>query len=85
MAKKKIEVVKRGAPIKSNDEKKRPNGLSNAQWERLQDEARSRMPPVATADILREAVDWYLTAKDTRRGDVTASEMFDDKLANPSE
>jgi len=72
-----------GAPKKESSEKKMPRGLTEQQWAWFKNEAAVRNLPAAA--ILREAADWYITAKETKRGDVVASEMFDDKLATISE
>lgn len=74
---------KRGAPKKSDAQKKTPDGLTFEQEQWIKAEAKGR--GVSEAFVLREAVDWYRTAKETKRADVSGSEMFDDKLAGVSE
>lgn len=53
-----------------------PNGLRPDQNDWLRGEGQIRNIPAA--QVHREAVDWYITAKETKRGDVTASQQFDD-------
>jgi len=67
---------KKGAPIKKDEEKILPNGLGPEQWAWLQSEAKIRS--MSAASLHRIAVDWFITAIDTKRGDVTASQLFDD-------
>lgn len=73
MAKKKER--NRGAPKKSDDKKIASNGLRPDQNKWLKEEGEIRNLPAVV--IHREAVDWYITAKETKRGDVTASQQFD--------
>lgn len=70
------EISKRGAPVKPASKKIDPNGLRPDQNDWLKGESDIRGLPAAV--IHREAVDWYITAKETKRGDVTASQQFDD-------
>lgn len=65
----------RGAPKKEKDKKISSNGLRPDQNKWLQDEGDIR--GLSAAIIHREAVDWYITAKETKRADVTASQQFD--------
>ena len=60
------------------DEKKEPNGLSKGQNKRLRNEALAR--GIASTQYLRQIVDWYFTAIDTKRGDIEANKMFDNVL-----
>lgn len=53
-----------------------PNGLRKDQNEWLRGEGEIRGLP--TAAIHREAVDWYITAKETKRATVETSKQFDD-------
>lgn len=68
----------RGAPKKPDSKKIEPNGLRPDQNKWLAEEGEIRGLPAAV--IHREAVDWYITAKETKRGDVTASQQFDNSF-----
>ncbi len=68
-----------GAPTKDDDEKVLKNGLRPDQWERLQDEAVIR--GISAAKMQRDAIDWFITVLDTKRGDVSASKAFDDIMS----
>lgn len=75
---KKAKLVKarpRGAPKKEDKEKILPNGLRKDQWQWLQDEA--HIKDTSAAYEQRRAVDWYITAIETKRGTVEASKEFD--------
>lgn len=67
--------TKRGAPTKKADDKTNPEGLTMYQVRRLKEEASVR--GVSVAHMKRMAVDWFLTALDTKRGDVETSAIFD--------
>lgn len=71
-------VSNRGAPSKPVDEKKDPNnGLRGDQLKWMLDYKASRNLP-SLAEVNRIAVDWFITAIESRvRGDVSASAMFD--------
>lgn len=75
--KKKIKKEKRklGAPEKRDDEKIMTNHLRPDQWKRMEEEAAIRNKP--TWAFIRECLDWTITALDTKRGDVSASALFD--------
>lgn len=72
---------KRGAPKKKV--KIEPNGLRPDQNEWLKGEGMIRGLPSAV--IHREAVDWYITAKETKRADVSASQIFDNSYKGGDE
>ena len=69
---------KLGAPAKKADDKTNPEGLTMYQVKRLKDEAAIR--GVSFAHMKRMAVDWFLTALDTKRGDASSQAIFDDTL-----
>ena len=71
-----------GRPPIRDEDKKRPDGLSNSQYERLQREANAR--GVDTRHLLRQIVDWYFTVLDTKRGDADINKAFDN-IVTPSE
>jgi hypothetical protein len=71
----------RGAPKKK--ERIDPNGLRPDQNIWLRDEGNIRGLPAAR--IHREAVDWYITAKETKRATVEASKMFDNTFKDSKE
>lgn len=74
--KKQEETRPRGAPRKPN--KIQANGLRKDQNEWLDAESEIRGLPKIV--IHREALDWYITAKETRRATVDASKQFDDTM-----
>ena len=83
MAKKKmiapLKVNRVGAPNKPSAEKKDPNtGITQLQKDWIQKEADGR--GVARTDIMREAVEMYITAIESQRGDSIVSELFDGNL-----
>lgn len=69
---------KMGAPTKPIDDKTNPEGLTAYQVRRLKEEAVVR--GVSFASMKRMAVDWFLTALDTKRGGVETSAIFDDSV-----
>ena len=74
----KVKKNPRGQPPKAEvDKKNRGNGLRGDQVKWLREYAAARNLP-SLAEANRVAVDWFMTAIDTKRGDVTASERFDD-------
>jgi hypothetical protein len=77
----KQEIIKknpRGQPPKAEaDKKNRGNGLRGDQIVWLKEYASARNLP-SLAEANRVAVDWFITAIDGKRGDVTASAIFDD-------
>ena len=72
----------RGRHSLPEGEKKRYDGLSNTQYERLKKESSSR--GIDTRQLLRQIVDWYFTAIDTKRGDAEKNKIFDN-IVTPSE
>jgi len=74
---KKVQAKKLGAPKKN--ETLRTDHLRQNQWDRLELEAEQRNK--STWAFIRDMLDWGITALDTKRGDVAASKMFDDILA----
>lgn len=75
---------RRGAPDKEADKKVDPvNHLWVWQSKRLKEEAAIRN--ISDAAMLRMGWDWFITALDTGRADVTASKLFDDKFTNNKE
>lgn len=84
MAKKKIleplKVKRAGPPNKSRDEKKDPNtGLTLLQKDWVQKEADGR--GVSRTDIMREAMEMYMTAIESQRDELPLSvdEIVDNK------
>lgn len=73
---KKKKVSNRGAPVKDEKEVILPNGFRKDQWKRLKEEAAARNN-MSAALLQRQALDWFFTMLDTKRGDVSASELFD--------
>lgn len=65
----------RGAPKKKAEDKTNPEGLTAYQVKRLKEEAAIRN--VSFAQMKRTAIDWFLTALDTKRGGVETSAIFD--------
>jgi len=61
----KLNKPKVGAPNKAENEIKQPDGFSNEQKQWLRDEADAR--GVTVAFIKREALDWYISAKEKAR------------------
>ena len=71
-----LKVNRVGAPNKPSAEKKDPNtGITQLQKDWIQKEADGR--GVARTDIMREAVEMYITAVESQRGDSIVSELFD--------
>jgi hypothetical protein len=68
LSKVKLNKPKVGAPNKLEKEIKQPDGFSNEQREWLRDEANARN--VTVAFIKREALDWYISAKEKARDNV---------------
>ena len=77
---KKSSAIKRGrgAPTKPHGDKKRPDGLTNIQYARLQEEVAIRPNVDSVAALVRQIVDWWLEATDANRGGAEAFKMFDD-------
>lgn len=65
-----------GAPLKPIDDKTNPEGLTAYQVRRLKEEAAIR--GVTFASMKRMAVDWFLTALDTKRDNGVGVAIFDD-------
>ena len=72
----KVKTKKRmGAPLKPEMEKTNPEGLTAYQVMRLKEEAAIR--GVSFASMKRMAVDWFLTALDTKRDGGNGVALFD--------
>lgn len=77
--KSKEKVSNRGAPVKDKDKRVDPvYHLYIWQSKRMESEAVIRN--ISTAAMIRMAMDWFITALDTGRADVTASKLFDDTM-----
>lgn len=76
--KSKEKVNNRGAPIKDKDKRVNEYHVFVWQWKRIVDEANVR--DISPFAFLRQIIDWFFTALDTGRADVTASKLFDDKF-----
>lgn len=77
--KSKEKVNNRGAPVKDKDKRVDPvYHLYMWQSKRMEQEAIIR--DISTAAMIRMAMDWFITALDTGRADVTASKLFDEKF-----
>lgn len=73
-----------GAPSKENrDDIIRPDGLTVGMHKRKLREA--EIQDISPAALNRRVWDWYFTALDTQRGDVSAHELFDDIVAKEVE
>lgn len=72
--------AKMGAPTKPDEEKIQTNHLREDQQEWLEREAAIRN--VSMWAFARTCLDWAKTALDTKRGDVDASKLFDNIMAD---
>ena len=70
--------TKRGAPVKREDQKILSNHFRGDQWKWVKGEAVVRGIPAW--EFVRLYTDWAKDAFDRKRGDVSASALFDDVL-----
>jgi len=83
MVKKKVknkdEPVKRGAPVKPSDN--RVDDVTHLYvWQRKRNQQEAQVRGITEFAFERMIHDWFYTALDTARSDVSASKLFDDKF-----